>query len=155
MTYKYNSSHTKYNLNYVILPELYIENPQSSWCQLCLHGRHRQISSDNHWCRHWQWSWHYDDSQFSVYNTSKEYALGWCFIQICVEPCQIIYPYPSGLLHRNWNNHAIAPVPAKQYWRVCTDQWNIRIYQQSKYNENKRNHNKFVCISHGIFRSGH
>ena len=31
---------------------------------------------------------------------------------------QLIYPYPSGLLHWHWGNHKIAPVPVKQPWRV-------------------------------------
>ena len=29
-----------------------------------------------------------------------------------------VYPYPSGLLHRQWGNHRIAPVPVKQPWRI-------------------------------------
>ena len=28
------------------------------------------------------------------------------------------YPYPSGLFHWHWGNHMIAPVPAKQPWRI-------------------------------------
>ena len=28
------------------------------------------------------------------------------------------YPYPSGLLHWNWGNRAIAPVPVKTPWRL-------------------------------------
>ena len=41
------------------------------------------------------------------------------------------YPYLSGLLHRHWGNHMIAPVPVKQPWRIwantsCTNpSWNV------------------------------
>ena len=30
----------------------------------------------------------------------------------------LIFPYPSGLLHRHWGNLTIAPVPAKQPWWI-------------------------------------
>ena len=31
------------------------------------------------------------------------------------------YPYISGLLHRYWGNHMIAPVPVKQPWNIRTN----------------------------------
>ena len=32
------------------------------------------------------------------------------------------YSHPSGLLHWHWVNHAIAPVPLKQHWRIWVNE---------------------------------
>ena len=52
------------------------------------------------------------------------------------------YPYPSGLFHRHWGNHMIAPVPVKQPWRI----WTTQIQQIHTYHQNKTTDNKTVYI---------
>ena len=36
-----------------------------------------------------------------------------CFVVLCFGLLQMMYPYPSGLLHWHWGNLMIAPVPVK------------------------------------------
>ena len=38
----------------------------------------------------------------------------------------MIHVYPSGLLHWHWGNHAIAPVPVKQPWRLWVNRNPLR-----------------------------
>ena len=45
----------------------------------------------------------------------KNYAL--CCLVLWIGT-GLFYPYSSGLLHSQWASHMIAPLPAKQYWRI-------------------------------------
>ena len=57
------------------------------------------------------WSVHY-----IVY--PKKYAHGFALLCFVVVINWLIFPYPSGLLHRHCGNLTIAPVPAKQPWWI-------------------------------------
>ena len=52
--------------------------------------------------------------QYIPRNMHTVFAL-MCFVVVAHS---LIFPYPSGLLHRHWGNLTIAPVPAKQPWWI-------------------------------------
>ena len=43
---------------------------------------------------------------------------------------QLIYPYPSGLLHWCCDNHMIAPVPVKPPWEIWVNLTSIKMQQK-------------------------
>ena len=55
------------------------------------------------------------------------------------------YPYPSGLLHWHWGNHMIAPLSAKESWRIWVN--TSLAYSTIKYHCNHSKENKTLHIS--------
>ena len=62
----------------------------------------------------------------------------------------LIFPYISGLLHWNFGNLTIAPVPAKQPWWIWINT-SCEFHYERLHNHNKAKHNKTVCIFLGIY----
>ena len=65
-----------------------------------------------------------------------------CFVLLWLDSGQF-YPYSSRLLHWHWGN-TIAPVPVKQPWRIWAN-------AHHKSNSSIYNHDKTICIFHGIY----
>ena len=61
-------------------------------------------------------------------STSHELCTWFVFCCVLLRfSTDILYPYPSGLLHWHWGNHMIAPVPVKQPWRIWANGFYINL----------------------------
>ena len=95
-------------------------NRESLLCQISITGGNGGCHNDNLRCHQWPQSWHCGFFRLSVDRSFHElctqfvtsYGLVWV-------STSWFYTYPSGLVHWHWGNHTIAPVPAKQPWRLC------------------------------------